>query len=226
MTRTIGFVEDGTQGWWQAKFNIEWPEKRDYPQQWHIDLFIAHMIIMPILKEHEPEIELWRFHRRASRDYFDKTGHQFSYIFRSSQQTAKKVFGLIRKSNALLRLKRSKKLNFVKFDNTSSVIAPTLGGTSDPSWSQQIQNSFPVYIMGVSAAWLQLINQLVLAIGIDNIKPNLNKELEIYQNVQLQINQIWQQSGNHAFLHHINAIFEYTPLHLVVNLPLQVPHRF
>ena len=54
---------------------MHWPEHSD--PAWHMDSMVAHLVVSPILNGKRPQIELWRFHRRAGRD---GAGHQFNFI--------------------------------------------------------------------------------------------------------------------------------------------------
>ena len=72
-----------SSGWWFARFRMHWPAEEQV--NWHLDLLIAHRIVAPALARYGDEIRLWRFHRRAVRD---QAGHQFSFIFYASAQTA------------------------------------------------------------------------------------------------------------------------------------------
>ena len=75
------------EGWWYARFQLRWPQEE--PVSWHWDLLIANEIIAPVMESSRANIRLWRFHRRAARD---EAGHQFSFIFYASAQTADQVY--------------------------------------------------------------------------------------------------------------------------------------
>lgn len=87
-------------GWWKAGFQMRWPE--DTEPRWYMDLFIAHAIISPVLDQYEKDIVLWRFHRRAARD---QGGHQFSFIFYCTGETAQMIYNAIEGSNKLEKMK-------------------------------------------------------------------------------------------------------------------------
>ncbi len=65
--------------------------------------------------------------------------------------------------------------------------------------------------MGVSATWLQLINQQINE-TLSNL--DLDKLLLKYRDINKKINQIWYKEGQHAFFHHLNALFGYEPLRI------------
>jgi hypothetical protein len=66
--------------------------------------------------------------------------------------------------------------------------------------------------MGVSQMWLNMIA------GVAAQLPDLNQyssitEIEgFYREVNTRLIEIWQKEGQHAYLHHLNALFGYKPL--------------
>jgi len=194
-------------GWWYVKFKIYWSE--DLYTNWHLDLFIAHKVVKPVLLKHKKEILLWRFHRRANSD---ETGHQLSFIFHSSQETAKKIYNAFKSDNLLKNLKRSKLIEKIRYDNTSKIVKPNIEDTGNPNWSLEIQRSWPYYIMGVSEMWLDLISQISGNVIDKKEKMTTKKKVDSYREIEKEINIIWQSSGRHPFLHHLNAIFGYIPI--------------
>ncbi|WP_319522101.1 hypothetical protein [uncultured Desulfosarcina sp.] len=73
-------------GWWAVRFKIDRP---DGDTRWEKDLLIAHRVIAPLILEYRDDIELWRFHRRSAGD---ATGHQFSFLFFASAETAEHIY--------------------------------------------------------------------------------------------------------------------------------------
>jgi hypothetical protein len=194
-------------GWWYARFRMNWPP--DTEPIWYMDLYLAHQIIWPILKVHQNDIPLWRFHRRAARD---GAGRQFSFIFFATPQAARNIFQSIQ-SNALVdNMKFAGVIDDVVYDDPSKLNRPKIEDTSDKNWPVSIQKTWPYYIMGASQMWLNLIAQ----IADDNMKndsPSSIKEVEsFYKQVDETITELWQRHGRHAFMHHLNALFEYKPL--------------
>ena len=70
--------------------------------------------------------------------------------------------------------------------------------------------------MGVSALWLGLIDDF-LEVAVEEVDDPLVL-LEEYRQVDARIAEIWRQEGQHALLHHLNAIFGYKPLTIRKNL--------
>ena len=81
----------------------------------------------------------------------------------------------------------------------------------DPAWPLEIQRSWPYFIMGASQAWLMLVQEL----SAENELPgevDYPSLLRHYQEVDVQLSAQWRENGQHAYLHHLNAIFGYQPL--------------
>ena len=194
-------------GWWYAKFRLKWPP--DTEPSWHMDLYLAHQIIMPLLEGKKDEIQLWRFHRRAGRDL---AGHQFSFIFYSSPQTAQQIYNQLKADPHLIKMKFAGVIERDFYDNPAKVARPNIEDTSDKSWPTSIQKTWPYYIMGASQMWLNLISEVVDD-NLDRAPPSSLQEIEeFYRKVNESVTDLWRQKGRHAFMHHLNAIFGYEPL--------------
>ena len=60
--------------------------------------------------------------------------------------------------------------------------------------------------MGASRMWLDLVSDLASReSSIDGIDAK-------YKKVQDEITRIWREQGQHAILHHMNAVYAYQPL--------------
>ena len=195
------------RNWWSARFHIHWPPG-DEPR-WYVDVIIADRIIAPLLDRYEEEIDLWRFHRRAARD---NAGHQFSFIFYASPETAIRIFTEIESDELLRDLKFAGLIEAAGFDDTTVIAKPDIADSSDKNWSLPIQTAWPYYIMGVSQMWLRLNHDVAADIAKDS-RPATLPELEaVFQKADAAVTELWQKEGRHAFLHHLNALFEYKPV--------------
>ena len=195
--------------WWYARFKFMWdgkPETIDFSK----NLIIAHQLINPVLRDHDGNIKLWRFHRRAAND---GAGHQFSFIFYATPETAEQIFKQIQDHELTHQLIENNIIDVIKLDNPNSPKRPLIEDTSDKSWSITLQQSWPYYIMGVSATWLDLLNR-----GIDPDKlassHSIDGQMEYYQSINAALTHLWKKQGEHAFYHHINAIFGYEPMEI------------
>jgi len=195
-----GSLPEG-EGWWYARFHIDWPE--DESARWYMGTLIGGEVIAPIFDEYYQDVFIWRVHRRASRDVY---GHVFSFIFYSTPQGAQRIYSAI-ESNAVVRsLLESGKLTSVDVDDVTRITRPNIEDTSDKHWPLSVQKTWPAMIMGTSRMWLDLVSELA---ANESATGGLDAK---YQNVQDAITTIWQEQGQHAMLHHINAIYAYQPL--------------
>ncbi|MCE5335912.1 MAG: hypothetical protein LLG06_15120 [Desulfobacteraceae bacterium] len=195
-------------GWWYARFQFSWPSEAESPA-WHRDLLVAHRIIEPVIDRFRDSIFLWRFHRRAAPD---ESGHQFSFVFYGTRATARGVFDMIRSNTLVEDMKSSGMLLRDVYDETDRISRPGIEGTSDRSWSAPLQRSWPYFIMGVSMAWLDLIEQFA---GDGREKPATFADMEVfYEGINRDIQRTWSAEGGHAFLHHLNALFGYVPVNV------------
>ncbi len=199
--------DDSKYGWWHARFQMNWPEKPK--PNLYLDAMLAHKIVLPVLNKNRKNIHLWRFHRRAARD---NAGHQFSFIFYASPPAARKIYRSITADPFLNQLKQAGIIVRHTFDDTGTVVRPGIENTSDPSWSVQIQKSWPYFIMGTSQTWLDLIVQYAENNASENPPASLQEIQLFYQQIHNSITASWQEEGRHAFLHHLNAIFGYEPV--------------
>jgi len=66
--------------------------------------------------------------------------------------------------------------------------------------------------MGVSQMWLHLIAEIAGEVPRET-KPSSVQDIEaFYQQVNASLQTSWREEGGHAFLHHLNALFEYQPV--------------
>jgi len=195
------------KGWWYARFRMDWPQDKD--PAWYMDLILAHRVISPVLDQYKKEISLWRFHRRAGRD---QAGHEFSFIFYASRETAQEIYDAIRSSRLLGELIAAHLVADTIYDDTTIVLRSDLGATSDPNWSPEIKRAWPFYIMGVSRMWVNLIDEVSKETLTEGDLSNLDDLQEGYRKVNEVVEEKWRKEGREAFLHHLNAIFGYEPL--------------
>ncbi len=202
------------KGWWRAAIRIKSSKKavkeNSIDPLWQVDLFLAHSVMAPILEKYREDITLWRFHRRASTD---AVGHQFSFAFYSSPQIAKYVFEDITSSSLLEEAKIRGFITTEIYGDTTILTHPAISDTSDSNWSTITQKAWPYFIMGVSQMWLTMIDDIIK----DNPPPaedikSITDLIDYYNEVNEVVNTLWRDEAQHAFLHHLNAIFGYQPM--------------
>jgi hypothetical protein len=195
--------------WWRARFIA--PLAADQEPRWVSDLMVADRVIEPVIGEFASSLALWRFHRRA---VHDDGGHVFSFIFYTDRQTAGQVFATIEKSPALARLRQHGLIDRYENDLLAENKRSDLGATSDDNWSLPLQEVWPAYIMGASVMWLGLINRHIDATGAAD--RDFDELVAAYEKVNEAMGELWRKEGQHAFLHHLNALFGYEPMRLKI----------
>lgn len=204
-------VLDGSQNrWWSVRILWQWPT--DSPPAWHLDLLAAHQIVLPLINTYEEDLTLWRIHRRAARD---EAGHRFSLIFFSSAQTARAIYADVYADPLLGDLVAAGMVRQVQNESATSGRQLEIADTSDPNWSPAVQACWPLYIHGVSRMWLNLVSLTANSMLADADPGTIAETAELYRQVDAEITAVWQKEGQHAFLHHLNAIFEYQPIPVV-----------
>ncbi len=193
--------------WWSVGYQMKWQEKTD--PSWHLDMWVAHQVIAPVLAHHQDAIPLWRFHRRAARD---QAGHLFRFKFYASQQIARTVYQALQASEQLLKLQQDGLIVNASYDDLHDLQNPNIEDTSDRNWPLPIQQSWPYFMMGTSQMWLDLIDRVAQQVVAAPQGARLKSLDGFYQIVNQTIIGMWQKEGNHAFLHHLNGLFAYQPL--------------
>ena len=199
-------AEQPERFWWQLRFKLSWPE--DEAPDFSRHLLIADQIIAPALVQHEDEIALWRIHRRAGRT---PSGHQFSLIVYTDDATAQALAADIETHPLTDWLLERGMIEQTRFDRRTTEKLAQLEDTSDRAWPREIQRSWPYFIMGASQSWLLMVQELSAdeelagAVSYDDL-------LAHYIAVHEQLNAQWREFGQHAYLHHLSAIFGYQPI--------------
>jgi hypothetical protein len=197
----------GGKGWWAVRFQMNWPE--DTPPSWYMDTLIAHRVVSPTLARYQERIDLWRFHRRASRD---SAGHQFSFIFYTDVVSARLITDELRHDALVVSLIRSGSVRRMLSEDTQAISKSEIADTSDPVWPPAVQQAWPYFIDGVSRSWLELVEQTA-----QRSRPAVDDSSVLvlqdsYRTIDKEVQEAWETQGRHAFLHHLNAIFGYAPV--------------
>lgn len=198
----------GNQSWWVCRFRMDWPE--DAPADMTVDLLLAHAVVKPTLERYAPRLSYWRFHRRAARD---ASGHQFSFLFHTDPATAGELYAALQSSAVLAQLLNQNIVRRIVKDDPENPVRPQIADTSDSSWSPMLQRQWPAYIMGASQLWLGLIDEAVA-----ELPPELRGGedlLAVYRAADARVSDLWFKEGQHAFLHHLSAVFGYRDLLIV-----------
>ena len=189
--------------WRYARFRLQ--RAADGETKSYLDGLIADRILEPLILRYEDELSLWRFHRRWPDD---ATGHQFSLIFFSRPVVADALIEELERDPLLRRLKSDGHLIEFRVDRLGPDRAPDPAATSDAGWPAEIQREWPKFIMGASNMWLGLVST--------EAEKHADLELhERYQAVETALDEMWFKHGNHAFFHHLSALFGYKPVRVI-----------
>lgn len=187
--------------WFALRFRHAWPAGSD--PRWEQDLLLAETVVGPTLRANEDRLVRWRFHRRAART---PSGHQFSFIFYSDGATAARIHEEVRANPTLVRMMRTGLVEELRLDDTGDT---DLAATSDPEWPPHIQKYWPLFIMGASAVWLELVGACNAE---DALQDSLDALLVHYRDCHAQVTKDWRRWGQHAYLHHLSGVFGYPPM--------------
>jgi hypothetical protein len=192
--------------WANVFFRIAWPENSD--PLWHIDLLIAHKILNPIMKRFESKFLSWQFHRRADRD---SRGHEFTFSFFASKDLVLELYSLIEQDLILREMQDKGYIIETIFDDVTNRQLSGIDDKSNKNWPNPLRVSWPHFMTGVSKMWLALIDE-VLRNQVTEKLRSIDDNVSLYRDINKSINKMWQDTGQHAFLHYLNAIFGYTPV--------------
>ena len=189
--------------WRYARFRLQ--PAPDGEVNSYLDGLIADRILEPLIVRYADEVPLWRFHRRWPDD---ATGHQFSFIFFAAPAVGDALIARLERAPLLQRLKSDGDLIEFRVDRLAPERASDPAATSDTAWPIEIQREWPKFIMGASSMWL----------GLVGTEADKRADLEIhqrYQAVEIAVDEMWFKHGNHAFFHHLSALFGYKPVRVI-----------
>ena len=193
--------------WHQVRFFLDWPADREPAVP--VVLLLAQRIVGPAIATHGSSIYLWRLHQRAVRD---GGGHQLTFfafmppLAFASMETGVKDSLLLREllSNGIVT---SVNARIADGEHTDE-----LGGISDQKWPSQIQSAWPFFANGASATWLAMVDTFATQRCPEAM--SYTELLPCFERVSADLDVLWRMHGQHAFLHHLNAIFSYRPLYI------------
>ena len=172
-------------------------------------LLLAQRVIQPAMTAHSSAIYLWRFHQRAVRD---TGGHQLTFFTFMPDDHFAKLLSSVQQNPVLAELLRTGGVHRVAGQLAEGTPPEELGGISDAKWPSQIQAAWPFFANGASATWLALVDTLATQRCPEaTVQPELTS---CFERVSADLDVLWRMHGQHAFLHHLSAIFSYRPLYL------------
>ena len=196
-------AEGGPAEWRYARFRLQRPPDGEVNS--YLDAMIADHILEPLIVRYRRDLVLWRFHRRWTND---DTGHQFSFIFFTASAVADALIAQLETAPLLQRLKSDGDLAEFRVDRLRPDRASDPAATSDAAWPVEVQREWPKFIMGASRMWL----------GLVRAEAGKRADLELhqrYREVEVALDEEWFKHGNHAFFHHLSALFGYKPVRVI-----------
>jgi hypothetical protein len=193
----------GERSWRHLRLNFA--ANPDGRVDWHLDALAANEVFAPLLDKYRAQIPLWRFHRRAAAD---AAGHQFSLIIFSNRQIAESIVRAVDNHPTTVALQRAGVLRRLSTELDVAPERKAISATSDPNWSEDLQRSWPWFAMGVSQAWLALLQQQLTA----EQPQDIEQLIQHYASANQAVNGRWREQSAHAYLHHLNALFGYESL--------------
>ena len=181
--------------------------------RWHLDALLAERVFAPILHTWGGALAPWRFHRRAADD---AEGHRFSFAFRADPAVARQVLAAVRASALLDALRRAGDVRDVREETVprEGPASGELAAGTDPAWPPAVQQAWPYFAMGASRNWLALVEQVSAARagGAPPADDDLAALIAHYRGVNEDVSALWRDNAQHAWLHHLNALFGYQPV--------------
>lgn len=189
--------------WHHLRFQWAWPEDRR--PDWSLDPLAADLILSDLITRYQASLPLWRFHRRAART---PSGHQFSFIFYTSPDIARRIRDAAADHPVTRELRERgvlQRVHMTRPDQPSKLLA-----TSDGGWPESVQKSWPMFIMGVSQTWLALVE--LHAGDTEAAADDLDAAMARYEQANEKLDELWYEYAQHAFFHHISGVFGYSPV--------------
>ena len=198
--------EDGAS-WHQVRTYFSWPAGEEIN---FIDpMIVAHRVFKPVLAQSAREIYLWRFHQRALRD---AGGKQITFFIFTTPKHFSAIENEVRENTILQQMMADGVIQRLESGVVQVSNPHMLAGISDEKWPEQLQDAWPLYANGASAAWLALVDSFAAERCADDAPYSALKGC--FQKVAADVDVNWRMHGQHAFFHHLSAIFGYRPVYM------------
>ena len=184
--------------------NLKLKSKDFANPEFFIALAILDLLFTPTVKKFRKDFECWRFHWSST----PEDGHRLKLFFKTSSQKAEEIAKFVNGIDFCTFAKRE----YLETEEIKSEIfgseesSSTIEVISDESWPEEIQKSWPHYIMGVSDMAIALVEEVKMKQGEEVDQSDKAKIEEYYKKVEAGIASIWKRYGNHAFFHHLALV--------------------
>ena len=187
----------------------------------HLDLLLADRVVRDCIQVHAAGIRCWRIHRRFGDSSPNGGDHIFSFYLYSSRDTFTQIRQHIEQSAIAKSLVETGQLLRVIFEeeDTDPLRSRSLFGfTSASEWSQEVQESWPYFAMGLSQELLAMIQSCRTKLG-ESSELSMPDSISNYAAIENRIDEIWFNEGQAFVLHQSSAMFGYSPT--LITMPLQ-----
>lgn len=201
--------------WYQVKFIID--QGSQPRSKAHIDLAILDLVVSSVIASYQNVIEQWRIHRGFNPD------HEFKFEAFCNDATDGQ--------NIQDECTNHTFAGMLSSNNLTLSINPSTGGANiidicEPRWPQEFKEVWPAFAQQQSEIQLKLTqilrNNLPGSPTTENmVNKQINDIVTTYQNIQSQIDTLWQNSGSHAFFHFTHSFFGYAPVQTILDMSTQ-----
>lgn len=195
--------------WQRVRFRFDWDQGQR--PRWPLDALLAHRVAGPAVARERESIVLWRFHRRAAGD---AAGHSLSLLTYAPRATNDAICRALQEDRLVAEMTRAGLVEQVECEGFPPGKEHLVEATSDARWSVDLQRAWPYYIMGASEMWLRLIDEHARRLGESNTPRTLDEAAALYETINGGVTLAWRKEGEHAFLHHLNALFGYEEIEI------------
>ena len=129
----------------------------------------------------------------------------------SDEDTAAEIGAAVDNDELVAWLQSQGMLEKTRLQRRGSEELGRLEETSDRGWPPEIQKSWPWFIMGASTAWLMQVQTTSQEVGLPE-SATFPQMQDHYREVSARINDQWRDFGQHAYFHHLSAIYGYQPV--------------
>lgn len=194
------------KAWHEIRFKMS--SDRIRVEQEPIHLLLSNEILYPCIEAFENKMDLWRIHRMY--EYPEPRTHRFMFKFFGTEDICSPIKDKVESYRYFDALKKHESIEVEGFVKKGMKIQ----NDNDENWPDEIKAVWPYYICGVSKAWLKLVK--LIADKQPDLKRDISfeKRLEVYAEVNRELDDKWLEHGKQAMFHHLNAVFGYKYLEL------------
>jgi len=169
-----------------------------------IDLMIIDKTIRQLINQYGPNTN-WTFYRFAENKINDiNSSHGIQ--FKIENVTIHKIKKQIDKNNTINQLSENGYIQEINYYEKISI--------ADPVWPLEMRQNWHFLANGFCKFILGLIQYHIITNKV-NLSNNIEDRICEYKEINKEISKLYNNWSNHAFFHHISAIFGYEKTHII-----------